>query len=345
MQAITAPRHYVGIDIGSKEHTAAIVTTTSAPRPLITFSNDEDGFTKFLDWLAENGVQPTESVVCLEATGVYGEALTYFLAARQWRLAVEAPQHVKRGMGKPNKNDAVDAKQIAEYALRYFDQLTLWQAPSAILERIETILTTRQHCMTEKTRLVNMLHAFGRKTVQTPVAEQILRQQKELVEKHIKELDTALKKEIRSDPTFKEKVRLAETVPGIGPLIAAGMLVLSKGCTEHLNHKRLASYLGICPHEHTSGTSVRRKARSRRSGPGLMRGWLHNAVMCLISHEERYITYFRERKAKKQLGIVIMNNIANKLLKVLCAVINSGKPYQNNHVSTKPCNKTVLLIS
>lgn len=84
--------------------------------------------------------------------------------------------------------------------------------------------------------------------VQTPVAEQILRQQKELVEKHIKELDAALKKEIRSDPTFKEKVRLAETVPSVGPLIAAGMLVLSKGFTEHLNHKRLASYLGICPH-------------------------------------------------------------------------------------------------
>lgn len=76
-----------------------------------------------------------------------------------------------------------------------------------------------------------------------------------------------------------------------------------------------------------------------------MRGWLHNAVMCLISHEERYITYFRERKAKKQLGIVIMNNIANKLLKVLCAVINSGKPYQKNHVSLKPTNKPVLLTS
>ncbi len=100
--------------------------------------------------------------------------------------------------------------------------------------------------------------------VQTPVAEQILRQQEELVEKHIKELDAALKKEIRSDSTFKEKVRLAETVPGVGCLIAAGMLVLSKGFTEHLNHKCLASYLGICPHEHTTGTSVRRKARSRR---------------------------------------------------------------------------------
>jgi transposase len=345
MQTSTAPRHYVGIDIGSQEHTAAIFTTTEAKRPLIAFSNDEDGFTVLLGWLAENGVQPAESVLCLEATGVYGEALTYFLAARQWCLAVEAPQHVKRGMGKPNKNDAVDAKQIAEYAYRYFDQLTLWQAPSAILERVETILTTRQHCMVEKVRLGNMLHAFKRKTVQTPLVEQILRQQKELVEKHIKELDAAVKKEIRSDPTFKEKVRLAQTVPGVGPMISAGMLVLSNGFSEHLDHKRLASYLGICPHEHTSGTSVRRKARSRRSGPKLMRGWLHNAVMCLIGHDKRYITYFQERKAKQQLGAVVMNNLANKLLKVLCAVINSGKPYQENHVSIKPSHKPALAIS
>ena len=158
MQTNTAPRHYVGIDIGSQEHTAAIFTATSPTRPLITFSNDEEGFTAFLRWLAEHEVLPEESVVCLEATGVYGEALTYFLAARQWRLAVEAPQHVKRGMGKPNKNDAVDAKQIAEYAYRYFDQLTLWQAPNAILERVQTLLTMRQHCVEEKTRLGNMLH-------------------------------------------------------------------------------------------------------------------------------------------------------------------------------------------
>lgn len=345
MQTSTAPRHYVGIDIGSAEHTAALFMTTSAPRPLLSFTNDEEGFTAFLCWLGEQGVLPEQSVLCLEATGVYGEELTYFLAARQWRLAVEAPQHVKRGMGKPNKNDAVDAKQIAEYAYRYFDQLTLWQAPNAILERVETILTTRQHCVEERTRLGNMLHAFERKVVRTATAEQVLEAQKKLLTEHIKELDAALKKEIQSDPTFKEKVKLAQSVPGVGLLLSAGMLVISKGFTENLDHKRLASYLGICPHEHTSGRSVRHKARSRGSGPGLMRGWLHNATMCLITHQERYRTYFRERKAKKQPGKVILNNIANKLLKVLCAVINSGTAYEENHVSSKPLQKTALAIS
>lgn len=335
------PQWYVGIDIGSKEHVAALFRPTSpTTRPLLRFSNEEEGFAALLAWLSENDVQPSQSVVCLEATGVYGEALTYFLAARQWQLAVEAPQHVKRGMGKPNKNDAVDAKQIAEYAYRYFDQLTLWQAPDAILERVQTILTAREHCVKERTSLGNMLKAFERKTVRTSVAEEILRQQMELVKKHIKELDAALRKEIHSDPSFKEKVNLAQTVPGIGPILSAGLLVISNGFRERLNHKQLASYLGICPHEHTSGTSVRRKDRSRGSGPSMIRGCLHNATRSLIRHQKRYRTYFHDRKAKKQPGKLIMNNMANHLLKVFCAVMNSGKKYDKDHVSKKPVPKT-----
>ena len=140
MEKSSAPRHYVGIDIGSREHTVALFHAGSSERPVLSFSNDEDGFTTLLGWLTEHDVSPEDSVVCLEATGVYGEALTYFLAARQWPLAVEAPQHVKRGMGKPNKNDALDAQQIAAYAYRYYDQLTLWQARNAILGRVETII-------------------------------------------------------------------------------------------------------------------------------------------------------------------------------------------------------------
>lgn len=47
-------------------------------------------------------------MVCLEATGVYGEALCYYLAAKGYQVAVESPQKVKRAFDESgHKTDVV----------------------------------------------------------------------------------------------------------------------------------------------------------------------------------------------------------------------------------------------
>lgn len=326
---------FVGIDVASESHTAAIYHQGQPFGSPLTFASSDEGFEKFRQWLNAFGITPQNSVICLEATGVYSESITYHLAAHHWRIAVEAPQHVKRGMGKPQKNDSVDAEQIAEYACRYHDKLHFWQAPSETLERISTLLSTRSHCSTQAVAVQNMLSSLTKKVVRTASAEAVLHEQYDALKKQIKRLDACIKEEIDSDDHFRTMMTIAQSVPGVGPMLATQLLVFTQGFTKTMYHKQLASYLGICPHEHQSGTSVYRNPRSRRSGPGDMRRLLFLSAMSVKRCTKRFGDYYQQKKAVHKNGHLILNNIANKLLKILCAVINSRTEFSANHVSKR----------
>ena len=120
------------------------------------------------------GSTPENSVICMEATGVYDEVLTHFLSANQYVVSVEPPLKVKRAF-KPegSKSDPVDSTQIAEYAYRFWDQLSFWQPRAEIVEQIQTLLTVREQLVVERTGHQNSLKALKRKKVPTPLAEKI----------------------------------------------------------------------------------------------------------------------------------------------------------------------------
>lgn len=85
-----------------------------------------DGFQELFQWLGgPNGITSENAVVCIEATGVYSEALCYFIAAAGYAIAVESSLKVKRAFYPADrKNDAVDSRQIAKYAYRFCDELS-----------------------------------------------------------------------------------------------------------------------------------------------------------------------------------------------------------------------------
>lgn len=80
----------------------------------LTVSNDPDGFAGLEGALRSFGAGPDDVLVCLEATGVYGEALCHWLHGRGYRLAVEDAARVRRAMPVSGaKTDALDARRIA----------------------------------------------------------------------------------------------------------------------------------------------------------------------------------------------------------------------------------------
>jgi transposase len=61
-------------------------------------------------------VTAENSVVCMEATGVYGQALAYFLVTHKYRVSVEPPLKVKRAFPTHgHKNDITDSENLAAY--------------------------------------------------------------------------------------------------------------------------------------------------------------------------------------------------------------------------------------
>jgi transposase len=280
---------------------------------------------------------PSNTVFCLEATGVYVEPLSYFLVAKGYPVAIEAPHKTKRAfypLGQ--KTDPLDSRQIAEYAHRFFDQLPFWKPSEAIVEQIRVLLTAREQFTEQRTANQNALQAIRRKVVKTPPAEKAFEATIDHLQQQIKQIDKEIKDRISGHPTFGPAVALLTTIPGVATLLAAHMLTLSDGFTKPLNARHIASHLGICPLAFESGTSVKKKPKSRRGGPPRLRKLLYLAAMSLRTHQPQFKQYYFRKLEQGKVGKLVLNNIENRLLKIMCAVLRTRTPYIVGYKSVNP---------
>jgi len=332
---MTAFISFVGVDMASASFMACIGTTpwkvTVKP---VKFENDEDGFVSFLDWLKVHNLKTESTVVCMEATGVYSEGLAYFLHASGYTVAVEPPLNIQRKFPvNASKTDELDCQYIAEYACRYQDKLSFWKPRAEILEQVKVLLSTRQHFSVQLTGHKNALHAVQRKKVSSELAKRSHQNMIEQIVKAIKEIDQEIRRLIDSDPTFKQTLLLLLTVPGIGLQLAAHLLILMQ---ETLDPRVLASFIGISPIKHESGSSVFSAPTSRHFGPPMLRKLLYLAACSVRTHKKQFQQYFFRKVAEGKHKKLVLNNIQNKILKIACAVVRSQQPYLSSYVSVNP---------
>jgi transposase len=334
------PRFYIGIDIASATFTSAVGCMGERWQlvvPAASFANDYDSFAKYLLWLQEHQVKPDNSVICMEATGVYNEVLAHFLAANGYRVSIEPPLKVKRAF-KPagHKSDPVDSGQIAEYAYRFWDELSIWAPRQEILEQIQTLLTAREQFVVEKTGHHNALKALKRKFVRTSVAEKLHEKAITEIKSHIQELEAEIQRLIDQDPDLRNLIALLISIPGVGLLLAAHMLVILQSATQPYSPKSLAAFIGICPYENSSGSSIHHIPTSRHYGPSTLRKLLFLAAMSIATHNKQFRAYFLRKIQEGKPKHVVINNIANKLLKVIVAVVRSNTQFIANFHSVNP---------
>jgi transposase len=333
------PKFYIGIDISSDTYAVSVgIEPWEIVGKTAEFSNNPDGYTAMLAWLEQQGVEVNQAVVCMEATGVYGEELAYYLVAHQFRVAVEPPLKVKRAFFPyGHKNDRVDSQQIAEYSYRFYDQLRFWQPREEILEQIQVLLSTREQFVRQKTAHLNALKAIRRKVVRTPLAEALHEQNIQRIKKDIKLIEEELRRLIDQDPGFGQMITLLMSTTGVGLLLAVNIMLIMLIFPETIhNYKQMAAYLGICPYEHRSGSSIYKPDASRFFGPERVRKLLYLAAMSLREHDTQFKQYFLRKTAEGKSRRLVLNNIANKLVKIMCAVVRTQTPYIKNYHSVNP---------
>jgi transposase len=197
-------------------------------------------------------------------------------------------------------------------------------------------LTTREQFTKQLTADKNSLRALSRKAVQTPVANRLFEKNIRRLSKDIEAIDKAIQQLIDQDPSLKQKAGLVEGVPGVGLLLTANLMVITSGFTQNVTPKSLAAYLGICPYEHESGSSVRRRPRSDRYGNGKARKLLHLAARSTATHRHNFRAYYLRKLAEGKPKRLALNNVANRLLRIICAVVRDGAPYCETHRSVHP---------
>jgi transposase len=112
--------YYVGIDIAKSFHVASVIdeNETKIINKPFKFDNSNDGFEKFLTIMNSLSLKKDESLLGLEATGIYGENLWEFLNSKGFRVKLLNPFQVSRYREqttmKKVKNDNIDSLVIAQ---------------------------------------------------------------------------------------------------------------------------------------------------------------------------------------------------------------------------------------
>ncbi len=335
---MSAYLYHIGIDVSKDSFDAAAFTSTSEPCfGLGAFNNTKKGIAKFHKHLKTQNIMTNNSIFCIEVTGVYSELLCYQLHKFGYQVCYETPLKVKRAFKiKAHKTDSVDAQQIAEYAFRYCDQMIRWHPKAKLIKHLDSWLVLREQLVKQQTAIRNFNKSIDKKIDSAPMACKMGKDILEYLQNNIKQIEDQMNDLVLKDKKLAEKVEILTSIPGIGKLTAINLAALLTDKPELSNYKKAAAYIGICPYRCESGTSLRKPARISHLGPTRLRKLLHLCARSACVHKDPYKSYYQRKLKNGKPKKLAINNVANKLLRVACALIESNKPFIENYQPSHP---------
>jgi transposase len=324
--------NFVGIDISKKTLDAVCIFNKAINKSTHQqYSNDATGIKKIMSYVKkQKGVTSDNTLYCFEHTGIYGRKLAFMLSEKQCCVWIEMPVAILRSMGlQRGKNDKVDAKRIAVYAMKNHQEAKLWESPRKEVETLRQLIGTRE-------RLINSL-----KSLKMPIKEYKQTGNKELasiieksiknavkgLEKDIEKTEQAMDEVIKTDKALTNLFQLVTSVPGIGKITAVELICFTNEFKMYTEAKQLACYCGVAPFEHTSGSSVRGKTRVNNMANKSLKTKLHLCAMTALQHDAELKTYYKRKVEEGKNKMLVINAVRNKLIQRITAVVKRQTPF------------------
>jgi transposase len=157
-----------------------------------------------------------------------------------------------------------------------------------------------------------------------------------LVEGQVEKLDEAVGEIAARDP----QARLLMTQPGVGPVTSLAFVLTIGDVRRFQRGKQVASYLGLIPSEHSSG-SKRRLGSISKQGNVFLRTLLVEAAQSACRHDEEFRREYRHRCHHKPTGVAKVA-AARKLAVKLYWMLRTQTPYRPAvHIEGSPRHPVV----
>lgn len=124
-------------------------------------------------------------------------------------------------------------------------------------------------------------------------------------------------------------LRLLVGIKGIGKVTTRFLIVYTAGFTSFGSWRKFASYCGIATFPHTSGTSVKGRAKVSRLVNLEGKSLLHQCALSAVKSSPKMKVYYERRLEMGKSKMSTLNIIRNKLIARAFAVIARGTPYVN----------------
>ncbi len=97
--------------------------------------------------------------------------------------------------------------------------------------------------------------------------------------------------------------------------------------TRYENAKQLACYCGVVPFEHSSGTSIKKRSKVHHMANKTLKKQLHLCALSAKTYDPELKAYFERKVKEGKPKMLVINNVRNKLVHRICAVIKKQQPY------------------
>ena len=297
---------YVGVDISKEYLDMAVVEPDNKWR----FGNNAYGIGRAIERL--KGM----SSVCVvfEATG--GLELSFWEALTE--AGIEAapinPRQIRdfaKAKGKLAKTDEIDAAVIA-----YFGR--------AMQPRSQPFPTTQEikEMMSRRSQIVEMITAEKNRLnwARSSRIKEDIQLHIEWLEREKDEVDKNLKQVINIDPAMREKSKLLQSTPGVGPIVSASLLTQVPELGT-LNRHQIAALVGVAPLNRDSGHW--RGKRSVWGGRSRVRSALYMATLVATQHNPVIRVFYQRLLDENKPAKVALTACMRKLLVILNAMLKN----------------------
>jgi transposase len=303
----------VGIDISKDKLDVGVFPTSEK----WTLSSDADGLADLVCRLSDM----SPKLIVMEASGGLERPVRAVLEQAALKCAVVNPRQVRdfaKSMGILAKTDALDALVLARFGERMEPEARPGKDPDT--QELEAILTRRRQLVGILTGEKNRLKQANSARVRTNIQEHIA-----WIEKCLADLDKDMRTRIKDMPEWREKGKIIQSVPGIGPITMRTLLALLPEL-GNLTRRQIAALAGLAPYNRDSG-----KFKGQRriwGGRAAVRSVLYMAALTAIRWNSVIKAFYNrllEAGKKKKVAITAC---MRKMLIILNSMVRNRTTWQ-----------------
>ena len=152
----------------------------------------------------------------------------------------------------------------------------------------------------------------------------------------------AIDKELETAAKADEKAKRLTTIPGIGPVTATAIAATVRDLEAFASGREFAAFLGLTPRQHSTGGKQRSGGVSKM-GDRYLRKLLVVGATAVLHHAaghsdalRRWAKEMLKRKAAHKYAFKLTAvALANKLARIVYAILRSGAPYDDRPVARR----------
>lgn len=299
------------------------------------FLNTEDGCLEIINWVQEHFNDTQEWLICGEYTGIYSMTAAMVFNDHELSFWLENPNQIKLSSGVcRQKSDKVDSMQIALYASRFMDRVKLYRPKSTVLLKVRELVGFKDRLTKVKTQLG--VAARELKTVRKTWKEaDYINDSSEVIIDHVNvqiaDVERKMIQLLENDPELKKMYKLINSVVGIGMQTAIYLIVHTWGFSAFETPRQLACYCGIVPFSKRSGTSLKGRPHVSHIANKKLKSLLHMCALNAVRYDPQLKQYYQRKTEAGKHKMNVLNNVRNKLIHRIYAVITTGQEYDKNY--------------